>query len=366
MTRIDKSTDLSRHVGNTTRRSPVSLSVRAVAPLLTYLGEKGYDTEDLMRSTGTDPNSVALGDPEARIPHKTAIALWETAAQWVNDPDIGLHVAEGVGAGAFGVLEYALATSATLGEGIQRLIRYNRVLHDAARIDLQEQEDQAVLSHWLPLPGGAPRPVSDFVVTVWLTGFRRLTGVNWTPLEVRFPHSEPADLSEYRRVFDAPLRFDRERSELVIPRSLLTAPVPTADPALQQIVEAQVASLLERLPAGETYTDKIQRELANEHTGFRPSLNKIATRLHVTPRTLHRRLAEEGTSFRVVVHTVRRELAERYLQEGRLTVAEIAFLLGYSEASAFHRAFKRWTGYSPLDFRSRKQSSAGAGLSLRK
>src|SRR5262249_51637173 len=131
----------------------------------------------------------------------------------------------------------------------------------------------------------------------------------------------------------------------------LEIPLLRADAALQAILEAQVMAVIEKLPRGEATTDAVRRYLAGGLGDGQPTLEQIAPRLHMSPRTLHRRLEEEGTSFRQVLSEVRRELAARHLSEGRLAIGEIAFLLGFSEPSAFHRAFKRWTGHAPLAWR---------------
>ena len=113
----------------------------------------------------------------------------------------------------------------------------------------------------------------------------------------------------------------------------------------------QVVGMLQRLPKGEAVTDLVRRLLAGELCNGEPTLEEIVPRLHMSARTLHRRLEEEGTSFRQVLAEVRREIAARHLSERRLAIDEIAFLPGFSEPSAFNRAFKRWTGHAPLGYR---------------
>jgi AraC-like DNA-binding protein len=119
----------------------------------------------------------------------------------------------------------------------------------------------------------------------------------------------------------------------------------------QEIVEAQVVALLANLPKAEATTDAVRRFLAEELSNGQPRLEQLAPRLHMSARTLHRRLEQEGTNFRRILSDVRRELALRHLAEGRLAIGEIAFLLGFSEVSAFHRAFKQWTGHAPHAYR---------------
>jgi AraC-like DNA-binding protein len=349
MTGLDNGIDRSRHSPDPPPRRRVTVSIRSVRPVLGYLASRGYDAGALWRAAGT--GAIDTDDPEARIPHDAAVALWQTAEHLSADVNIGLHAAEWIRPGMMGALEYAVQTCATLGEGLERLARYHRVLHDAAEVRFELRGDGAVLSHRLPLPGGAPRQISEYIVAGWLIALRRICASDWAPLEVRFPHAEPADVSEHRRLFAAPLLFGHERSELQIPRAVINRPLPAADPTLQQIVEAQVGTLIERLPSADAYTDSVRHLLAKTLSAGNARLEEIAAQLHLSPRTLHRRLEEEGTSFRRIVRTVRRELAERHLRDRRMMIAEIAFLLGYSEASAFHRAFKRWTGYSPKAFR---------------
>jgi AraC-like DNA-binding protein len=265
--------------------------------------------------------------------------------------NIGLHVAQGIRPGVYGALDYAVRTCETLGERLRLLSRFHRFLHDIAETRVRVERDRAILSHYLPLPGGAPRPVSECVLAGWLLTSRQATGVNWIPLEARFPHPAPDDISEHQQLFACKLQFGCERSELVFARELLDAPLVKADPTLQAILEAQVVAVIEKLPKGEATTDAVRRHLAGELGKGQPTLEQIAPRLHMSPRTLCRRLEEEGTSFREILSQVRRELASRHLMERRLAIGEIAFLLGFSEPSAFHRAFKRWTGQAPLSYR---------------
>lgn len=349
MTGADRKIDRNRHSRMPGHTGSVRLSVRVLRPLLMYIEARGHDSAAFLKAQGIDPG--IFRDSEASVPHATAASLWPAATRLSGDMNLGLHVAEGIRPGSFGVLEYVVRTSDTLGMGLQRLSRYHRLLHGAAEVKLSVHQDRAILSHQLPVPGGLPRAVSEFIVASWLIGSRQAIGMHWNPLEVRFLHSSPDDVSEYERLFGCRLRFGHLRNELVFPRNLLDAPLIKADTALQKILEDQAAAILETLPKGEAATDAVRRHLAGELGEGQPTLELIAPRLHMSARTLHRRLEEEGTSFREILTEVRREIATRYLLERRLAIGEIAFLLGFSEPSAFHRAFKRWTGQAPLTYR---------------
>ena len=348
MTGTDRNIDRNRQALSPQPGRP-SLSVRVLEPLLLHLKARGHDSSAFLKTHGVDP--AIFQDPEGRLPHTVAVSLWPAATRLTNDLDLGLHVAEGIRPGAYGALGYALRTSENFGMSLQRMCRYHRVFHDAAEVQLTLRGENAILSHRLRLPGGVPRAVSEYIVAAWLITSRQAAGVHWIPIEARFPHSIPEDTSEHRRLFGCTLKFGNDRSELVFSRDLLDMPFETADPQLQAILEAQVLAMFQRLPKGEAVTDSVRRLLARELSNGEPSLEQIAPRLHMSARTLHRRLEEEGTSFRRVLAEVRREIAARHLSERRLAIGEIAFLLGFSEPSAFHRAFKRWTGHAPLAYR---------------
>ena len=246
MTQSDKTIDRSRHLQTERPAGGVSVSLRSVRPVLMYVKARGHDVNALLQREGVDPS--LLGDPEARLPHSAAIRLWQAAGELTNDTNLGLHAAAAIQQGQFGALEYALRTSANLGEAFARLCRYHRLLHDAAEVALELHRDHAILSHRLPLPGGAPRPVSEFILAAWLLTSRQATGVDLVPLEVRFPHAAPVDTSEHSSVFGCPLKFGRSPSELVLSRKLVDLPLLKAAPVLQAIVEGQVVALLAKLP----------------------------------------------------------------------------------------------------------------------
>ena len=356
MTRSDKNIDRSCQARGSDSAGSISVSVRSVQPVLMYLAARGWDLPSFLNGQRVDRS--LLSDPDARLPHATAIGLWKAAGELTNDPDLGLHAAEMIRPGQFGTLDYALRTSANLGEAFTRLAAYHRVFHDAAEVRFEIEYDRGILSHHLPLPGGAPRLVSEFVLGAWLVTSRQATGIDLAPLAVCFPNAEPADTSEHFRVFRCTLKFGQNRSELILSREFLDLPLLKADPVLQDILNAQVVALLDQLPKALGTTDTVRRFVVEELSNGQPRLEQLARRLHMSLRTLHRKLEQEGTSFRFILAEVRRELAMRHVSERRLAIGEIAFLLGFSEVSAFHRAFKHWTGRAPSAFRAAQKISA--------
>lgn len=327
----------------------ITVSVRSLRPVLSRLESLGVDVGSVLSAAGVDPAVAA--DSDARLPHPVLLAVWNEAAQRSGDDAFGLHVAEHIRPGAFDVLGYAIRSSATLGEGLERLVRYHRILHDAAVVELRVEGDRVRLLHTLPAEAGPlPRQAAEFIVAAWLVVARQATGLDFAPLGVSFRHSAPENLDEHRRLFRAPLRFSQAANGLVIPRTLLDAPLVKSDPGLCAVLEPYVRELLDRVHAPTSLAHRVRQVLAAA-LPTAASAETAARRLHMSRRTLNRQLGRERTSFKSLFDDLRHELAIRYLAQPEMAIAEVAFLLGFSEASAFHRAFKRWSGVTPAEHR---------------
>jgi AraC-like DNA-binding protein len=191
-----------------------------------------------------------------------------------------------------------------------------------------------------------------------LNAARAMTSRDLIPREVLFRHGAPPDTRAHEAFFRSPLRFDAPADEIRFDPSLLDAPLVQADAALAAYFQHHVDALLRRLAPPESVAGRLAAVLATETRSGPPTLEAAAKRLGTSSRTLRRRLKDEGTSFHEVLDRARLELAKRYLKDPRMPLGEIGFLLGFSEPSAFHRAFKRWTGTTPLEHRERPPGPA--------
>lgn len=310
----------------------------------------GVDVAALLEGAGV-PRSL-LEDADARLPHEVALDVWHRAVRLSQDDALGIHAAEAVRPGAFDVLDYTLRSSATLGEAWGRLTRYYRLLHDAAQVRLVVSGGHAHLSHALPssMPP-LPRQVAEFIMTALLVASRQATGVDLVPVEVSFHHAAPSDSSEHRRVFRCEPRFEQPFNGMSVAQAALKWPLLKADSGLSTVLERHTGELLARLPHVQGFVERVRAHAAEGLASGGATNEAIAKRLHMSVRTLNRRMRDEGTSLQAVVDTLRRELALRYLEERRLAIPEVAYLLGFSEASAFHRAFRRWMGTTPTEHR---------------
>jgi AraC-like DNA-binding protein len=284
------------------------------------------------------------------------VGLLADGVRATGDDNLGLHVAEQAELGSFDVHFYAMVSSPTLGAAFERVCRYQRLIHETSQVLLEKSGDRALLSHRLPGGMAAPRQTAELLLAAWVRAGRVATRTRWSPAEVRFAHKAPRDSRDHERFFGAPLRFATGENALVLPAALLDMPCRRTDPSLLSLLDRYAADRLS-VPQAATFADRARAALSEELQAGNVTAQSVAARLGVSIRTLHRSLAAEGTSYGRLIDQLRLDIAERHLIDDRMSVAEVAFLVGFSEISAFHRAFKRWTGRTPVTFRAEARIS---------
>jgi AraC-like DNA-binding protein len=313
---------------------------------LDYVAACGHDVTCLRLLP--DLRGKDLDDPDTRVADLAAAEVWHLAEQITGDDALGLHMAQAIPTGALDLLEYAFRTSPTLDSAVRELARYGHAVGDRTAPALTAKRESLAVS-W---GGLRQRQRTEFAMSFLVRLAREATGTAVIPIEVCFAHSPPESLLEHRAFFRAPLRFEGPSNQLLLARSDLARPLRSADPALSGVVCRRLEKMLRQIPPQDASTTAHVRRVLLETLAHRePSAAGIGRELGVSKRTLHRRLRAEHTSFRSILGAVRCELATDLLREPRIGIAEIAFLLGYSEPAAFHRSFRRWTGQTPLAFR---------------
>jgi len=326
------------------------VSTRVVRPIVAGLVMHGADIDAALAEVGLD--AATLADPDARVPHRSAVGLWAVAVEHTGCATFGLQVVEAMDLSLFDVQMYAFTSSATLGEGLERIIRYHRLNHDAAALTLTRDGEQVIFRHALPGGHTLPAVAAQFVLGVMVRAARAATTTHVTPQAVRFQHDAPPQSAEYERILGTSVVFSCEHNEVVFAASSLDAPHIKADAGLAAVLDRHAEASLAALPRISSLADRVRSLLAKALQGGNPSADATAEQLRMSTRTLARRLVEEGTSHKEILDELRGALAQRYLADKRIAISEVAFLLGFSEPSAFHRAFKRWTGKTPSAFRS--------------
>lgn len=337
------------------RTAEPTISIRLVWPFARALG--GYSTElSIIQSAGL--KKAEFAHPDTRIPVRLALELLRVSIEKSGDPALGLHAGELVEPGDLDVVEYASRHSGTAREGILSGARLIRLLDETLEVELIEEDERAIWRFvrrgWRP----EPPAVTEFTLAVNLTVARRLVGIQVLPLEVHFTHAAPTNRAEYERFFGCPILLAQEWNEIVLVRDALDAVLPLADPDLQTAFEQHGAEMLARLPSAETIGSKVRRLTIAALRDGDVGMDVIAKKLHMSVATLRRRLKEEGTTHSQILDELRFELAKRYLRRPDLAVSEIAYSLGFSHVNAFHKAFKRWTGSAPVEYRARVRAGA--------
>jgi AraC-like DNA-binding protein len=333
------------------------VSTRLLWNLASALATLGFDANAVLRLCGLTWQDLEEkeGD-DRRLPLDAVHSFWHAAVAVTGDENIGVRVGALARVETFGVLGYIGRSSATLGDALLKTARYIRLWNAATGLSLLVEGDDAVL-WYRSLAPERPHPAGgDTVMTSLLVLSRQLTGRHVMPSEARFAHPAPSNDAPYREIFGSSAKFDRSEYGLVFRPDILTLPITTFDSELGERLTQEASALVDALPVTASFSRRVRALLTAELRGGNPLSENIAAQLGVHPKTLTRRLRDEGTSHRELLDTLRRELAERYVSASELNVSEVAFLLGFSDTSAFNKAFKRWFGVAPVAFRRSAQS----------
>ena len=325
-------------------------STAYLAALFDHVRERGLAPAAL----GADPAQL---DREGRLSEAECATLFDRASDLLGDPDLGLHVGEGIRPGHYGVLGYVSMNCRTLGEALDQLRRYQALVLDIGGPSVHLAGASCEF-RWNPDIAEPLRQLAEFNLSALLTFTRWISGIADPPLGLGFTFDAPSRLDEHHRIFGSPLAFGEAVYSLRIPADWLQRPLIQPDPAMRRMMlglaEQQMAALQRPAHA----LGRVREAIARQLGAGTPDLSAVAMALETSTRSLQRSLQAESLSFSQLVDSVRRELAERYLSDPGLNLTDVAFLLGYSEQSAFARAFKRWTGTSPGGYRAQRLSAA--------
>jgi AraC-like DNA-binding protein len=336
-----------------------AISVKVLQAIIFGAAARGVEPTELLGAAGIDP--AALTDPDGRVPRTVEVRLWYEAVRLTGDDSFGLHLSEHLPVDGLGPIGFAVRSSATVGEAYERVVRYLRLVAHGPALELRLDGDVARLRHEPPQAAPAPaRHAVEFLMGNLVFIVRHGVDAAFTPSSVHFRHAAPVRINEHHRLLGPEVRFGAEHDELVIDRAVLSRPQTQAEPALSEVLDQYLASRLVSLPVEGSFLERARAALADELTRGEPTLESIAARMKMSPRSLQRRLQQEKSSLSSLLDRLRADLAVRYLSESRESIGEVAFLLGFSEVSTFHRAFKRWTGVTPAAYRRDRQPSNSA------
>ena len=306
------------------------------------------DPVPLFQKARIDPRHFK--DPTARISQASSNELWKNVAKAVDDPSFALKLGELWHPSHMHALGYAWLASSTLRTALNRLVRYIKVVSDSTEVILAEKGDQLSIAVTNPAREKVPYWYSDGDLSIVMAMCRANYGDKLSPEAVTFKYPAPKSTADYYAYFRCPIEFNARHSSIVFPGKIVDKRLSGSNPMLAQLNDQVMVKYMARLDEDDIIS-RVKITIIELLADGRLSDGKVAETLYMSNRTLQRKLQEQGTTFKKILTDVRHELALKYIQNHQMTLTELSFQLGFSEMSAFSRAFKHWTGKSPRDFR---------------
>ncbi len=328
-----------------------STLARIAALMCATLEQYGIDGKALLEESGLDPRHLTA--PDARYPEASMQEFWRLAVAATGDECFGLKMAQGLQPSALHGLGFSWLASHTLRDAFERVVRYARIVSTAIGVHIEDAGDTVIIAS--AVREGAEVPASvDSEPAGFLQMCRVTAGADIVPQRVLLTRPEPLGCAkEFYRFFGAPVEFGAERTALFFDKALLDRPLPYSNPELTRINDQTVIDYLARFDR-DNIIMRVRSEIIEQLPSGPPSQEKVASSLHMSLRNLQRRLQEEETSYKGVLDSVRQDLATQYLDTSHRSIGEIGYLLGFSEPGNFARAFKRWIGVTPQEYRGQK------------
>lgn len=332
-----------------TSPQPITVSVTVLSQMFLYLKSLRVDIDAFLRSIGVEPGMVKA--PDTRLPVDTYLLIQDKASDYVNDPYFGLHMGEFAEAGSWSILGYVMMNCKNLGEAFEKSGKYSRIIGNMieAKAELRLNRIRVVVF----TPPHAPkmsRHCYESTLSSSVHMMRTLTGVHISPLEVTFIYPQPESTFEYERIFGCPVKFGRKENSMTLDWGLVNTPIRMANADLLEHFEQYAQSLLDEMQRRDEHTRAVTRIILSRLDDESLSIEKVAKEMAVSVRTLQKRLEDEGVVFSDLLRDIRQRLAQKYLREN-YSVEQITYLLGFSEPSVFRKAFKKWSGVTPREYR---------------
>jgi AraC-like DNA-binding protein len=331
----------------------------AARETLRYLDRNGVDAEPLLLKAELSRSQLSQdsGGISVALQHR----FLEFAAIEANDSLLGLHVAAEMDLRDAGILFYLTAASATIAEALEHLARYAGTANEAVHLEISPHNGETVLTV-RPIDGHDElrRQFSEFIALAVIRALNRATNRDFAPSRMTFAHPRNLALREIHRILRCPVEFAQTTDSWVLPQSVMGLPITSRDSHLLHILEAHADDLLSERRTATGLRGVVENRLLAMLLSGKVQTAVVAQQLGMSERSFKRHLAQEGTTFGEVLDRLRYRLALRYLEDERISIQQIAWLLGYSEIGAFNHAFKRWTGTSPGRARNLPVLSASA------
>lgn len=319
--------------------------------LVHYLNRQGVlDSSRVQQLVGLDMS--ALENPDRRVPAETHYRLWDYAEHITGDPAVGLNAGQVIDPERMGLVGHVFFNCDTLGEAVTQYVRLHRLINESVILSFEQTGDLAILAWQADSPEHYCRQDMDRTIAAALSRTRHFIHPGIKAEWAEMAHTRPNYAAQYEKLLGGPVSFGAATTRLAFSSRHLAHPIPNRNPYVYSAVLRQVNGLLSRLQSRRSFSRKIRRLISRQMSTDKIDADTLARQCHMSRQTLYRRLKKEGLGFHELVEQVRKDKAMRYVASDHYALGEIAFLLGFSELSAFSRAFKRWTGIAPAQYRS--------------
>lgn len=343
---------MSERVGHDGELSPKVLAAAANG-VIEMIDRYHGDVDGIFGRATIDTSQ--LDSPFNEISLRQYCTLFEEAAAQTGYDNFGLRFGQNFQPKRLGAIGYVAINSPTLSSGLRNFIRYFPAHQDSSILSLEHDKDVLWLTYQIVDPRIARRRQdAELSLGMFCNIFRHALGPGWRPLEVHFEHHLPDGCCEHQTTFDAPVLFGQKVNAIAFKREDLDAEMPGHDPYLFAVIEPFLAERRTLRQNPEDFVTALRHEIKLRLGDTTPSLETLADGLGLTSAVLRRRLKDFGVGFNDLVKAARQELALRHVGDHDMPLTEVALALGYSELSAFSRAFRNWTGMSPQRYRRTK------------
>ena len=324
------------------------ISAAYLRGLIDFLRLRNIDTDRFLAHY--EVNEAMIENFQARLPVEHFNQMLYQAETLTGDHDIGLHVGEQIKPNQYGVLGLSIMNCKTLEEAVQRHTRYENLVCNVAMSSYQITDNQVELT-WDTCAPEATRHIAEENVASWITFARWISGTDLSPDSIQFQHAQPESIAEHERIFRCPLRFSGDRVRVRFPASFLKLSLRQYDPTMLAMLDKYAERLLLQLNSSDQFVDQVKAAISTHLQSGAVSLGHIATTLELSERQLQRKLKEDALTYQGVLDETRKTLALKQIEDDMIDFSEITFLLGFSDQSAFQRAFKKWTDLTPGQYR---------------
>jgi AraC-like DNA-binding protein len=305
---------------------------------------RGADFRKVCEELGFEPHE--LNNSETLVPFEPAAKLWGVVIKHTKDPLLGLHLGEDFSPTILGMIGYLLQSTKTLYESFQLMIKFGELFSTMSTLSMDERDGYICVSTdtaiaWQHQHPECARQAVEFALSGGIKFLKILSGKKIYPVRVEFAYPSRS-VKEYERIFQAPIHFNGKSNTLTFRKRDSLLPVISYDKSLFEFFNNTLEQKLKSLQGQQRFSDHLKQKMLTDFKGRTPSIEIAASNFNMTPRSLQRKLKDDGTSYRDIVSGLKKELAQTIMGQSDFRVGEVAEILGYSDSSSFRKAYKKW------------------------